>query len=469
MLLQEPGLYTDFYELTMAQGYYLTGKHETPAVFDYFFRKLPFKGGYVVFCGLEELLDVLEKYRFSESDLSYLSSLGFKSEFLDYLAQFQFKGTIHSVKEGEIIFPYEPVLFLSGTLLEIQLVETWVLNILNFQSLIATKASRIKRSAGNRPVVDFGLRRAQGLAGMQASRAVMVGGIESTSNTLAGKTYNIPVSGTQAHSWIESFPSELEAFRSFANIYEDHCILLVDTYDTLKSGVPNAIVVGKELEKRQKRLWGVRLDSGDLAFLSKKTRALLDQAGLTYVKIVASNQLDEYIIRSLNEQEAPLDAFGVGTQLVTGRPDAALDGVFKLCSSDGKPRLKISENIEKVILPGEKKIVRMIDGRGQFAADAVFLKGEESTDRIHHIHFPEKVTGLAGFKSEPLHRVVMEDGRRVGSAQSISAIRDYVFQRLAQLPEEHRRFENPHIYKVGISKSLLDLRTRLIDQIKSKI
>jgi nicotinate phosphoribosyltransferase len=469
MLLQQPGLYTDFYELTMAQGYFLTGKHETPAVFDYFFRKLPFDGGYVVFCGLDELLGVLENYRFTTEDLEYLDNLGFKADFLKYLSDFRFKGTVHSVNEGEIVFPYEPILCVSGTLLETQLVETLVLNILNFQSLIATKASRIKRSSGDRPVIDFGLRRAQGLAGIQASRAAVVGGIESTSNTFAGKLYTIPVSGTQAHSWIGSFSSELEAFRSFARIYEDRCILLVDTYDTLKSGVPNAITVGKELEKRGNKLWGVRLDSGDLSFLSKKTRDMLDKAGLNYVKIIASNQLDEYIIRSLNEQKAPFDAFGVGTQLVIGRPDAALDGVYKLCFLDGKPRLKISENKEKVILPGEKKIVRLIDDEGYFAADAISLKGDKAINIIHHIHFPEKTTDIAGLMSETLHQVVMRDGKRTEPVQSLSKTREYALQRLTQLPEEHLRFENPHIYKVGITSRLLDLRTRVIDIIRSKI
>jgi nicotinate phosphoribosyltransferase len=317
-----------------------------------------------------------------------LKTQGFKPEFLEYLNDFSFSGNIHSVKEGEIIFPYEPVLRVDGNIIECQLIESLLLNILNFESLIATKAFRIKLVSGNNIFSDFGLRRAQGFGAIHASRAACIGGATSTSNVLAGKLFGIPVSGTQAHSWIQSFDSELEAFREYAKVHPENSILLVDSYDTLKSGVPNAIIVAKEMEARGQQLSGIRLDSGHLAYLSKKARKMLDNAGLQKVKIIASNQLNEHVIKTLlQDQFAAIDAFGIGTELVTGKSDAALDGVYKLVEIDGQPKMKFSENIEKNTLPSKKQLYRFFDENGKFYRDAISHENENPNE-INTIYHP---------------------------------------------------------------------------------
>src|SRR6185503_2642268 len=346
----------------------------------YAFRDNPFKGGYVVFAGLADLLEVLEGLSFGKEDLEYLREQGFQQTFLDYLKNFRFKGKIYSVREGEIVFPLEPIIRVEGTFLETQLIETLLLNFINFESLIATKASRMVQAAQSRKVVDFGLRRAQGLAGIQASRAAMIGGVTATSNVYSSFLYSLSPSGTQAHSWIQSFPDELTAFRKFVEIYPERSTLLVDTYNTLKSGLPNAIIVAKEMESKGHRLSGIRLDSGDLAYLSKRARIMLDEADLHYVKIVASNQLDEGIIKSLLDQNAPINVFGVCTSLLTGQDTPALDGVYKLSFYDGQPRLKISENLAKTSLPGVKKIIRYTDPEGFFYGDGILLEDEKTTE-----------------------------------------------------------------------------------------
>lgn len=461
---QHTALYTDYYELTMAQGYFLSGMAEKRACFDYFFRKIPFKGGYVVFAGLDDLLELLSDYTFDREDIDYLRSKGFQEEFLSYLSTFRFTGTIHSVKEGEIIFPNEPVLRVEGTILETQIIETLTLNYLNFQSLIATKASRIKHAAGNRSVIEFGLRRAQGLGGIHATRAAIIGGAESTSNVYSAFTYGITPSGTMAHSWVESFDDEEEAFRRFAEIYPDNCIFLVDTYDTLRSGIPNAIKIAHEMERAGHRIKGIRLDSGDLAYLSKHARFMLDAAGLHHVKIVATNQLDEHIIKSLLEQGAKIDVFGVGTSLVIGREDAALDGVYKLSRYDGAPRIKISDNIEKILIPDVKKIFRYYNAENKFYADAVVGEQETDIDQMIHPHQPTKRLSLSGMRKESLVHVVMKEGKRMVTRQTPYEIAAYVQERLALLPEEHKRFEYPHIYKVGASKALLEMRDTMINE-----
>lgn len=457
-------LYTDYYELTMAQGYFLTGMAEKKACFDYFFRRLPYKGGYVVFAGLDDLLEILKEYSFSKEDIDYLRECGFHEDFLSYLRQFRFKGTLHSVKEGEIIFPNEPVLRVEGTILETQIIETLALNLLNFQSLIATKASRIKQAAGNRSVIEFGLRRAQGLGGIHASRAAVIGGAEATSNVYSAFMYGITPSGTMAHSWVESFDDEEEAFRRFAEIYPDNCTFLVDTYDTLRSGIPNAIKVTHEMERAGHRVKGVRLDSGDLAYLSKHARFMLDAAGLHHVKIVATNQLDEHIIKSLLEQGAKIDVFGVGTSLVIGREDSALDGVYKLSRYDGEPRIKISENIEKVLIPGVKKVYRYFNAENKFYADAVVGEHETEIDQMIHPHQPTKRLSLSGLRKESLLNCVMNDGKVQVAKQTPYEIAAYVQERLALLPDEHKRFEYPHIYRVGASKALLEIRDKLMSE-----
>jgi len=372
------GLYTDFYELTMAQGYFLQGKKDETATFDYFFRTNPYKGGFTVFAGLQDFLDLLLDFTFSKSDIEYLHTQGLNIEFLNYLKEFKFSGTIFSVSEGEIIFPNEPIVRVEGNIIECQLIESMLLNILNFESLIATKAFRIKLVSRETTFSDFGLRRAQGFGALHASRAAIIGGATSTSNALAGKLFGIPISGTQAHSWILSFGSELEAFRAFAEGNPKNTILLVDTFNTLKTGIPNAIIVAKEMEQKGEQLKAIRLDSGDLAYLSKKARKMLDDAGLNYVKIIASNQLNEYVVKSLLlDQNAPIDAFGIGTELITGKSDAALDGVYKLAVLKGAQKMKFSENIEKVTLPGRKQLIRYFDENGNFFRDGILCFDED--------------------------------------------------------------------------------------------
>ncbi len=463
------GLYTDMYELTMAQGYFLTGREKETAVFDYFFRNNPFEGAFVVFAGLRDLLEVLEELSFDSEEIDYLRLQGFKDEFLEYLKGFKFSANIYSVKEGEIVFPNAPVLRVEGTIIETQLIETLVLNYLNFESLIATKAARISLAVGDRMFVDFGLRRAQGLGGIHGSRAAVIGGADATSNAYSSYKFDLKVSGTMAHSWIQSFEDELNAFRKFAEIYPDNCILLVDTYDTLKSGISNAITVAKEMEKKGKRLKGIRLDSGDLAYLSKKARNTLNESGLEYVKIVASNQLDEYVIQSLINQGAPIDIYGVGTRLITGLPTAALDGVYKMCMSNNIARLKISENIEKIILPGIKNVVRLLDREGKFAGDGIFLEEELETERIYHPYQPDKSTFIAEYKKESILHKAMDKGKICIQKKSPEKIRQFVKERLAKLPDEHKRFEHPHIYKVGISEKLMKLRNEMMNNLRNKM
>lgn len=457
-------LYTDLYQLTMAQAYYKTGMHNQYASFDYFFRKIPFKGGYVVLAGLDDLLDLIENLKFSDDDLSFLSENGFDKKFLEYLKDFRFLGNIISAREGDVVFPFEPVMRVEGTLIETQLIETLLLNVINFQSLIATKASRMRFAAGNRILSDFGLRRAQSFGAMQATRAAIIGGFDSTSNVLAAKKYKIPFSGTMAHSFIESFGDEISAFRAYGKAFPDDSTFLVDTYNTLFQGMPNAITVAKEMEEDGHRLKGIRLDSGDLAYLSKKARDMLDYDGFTDVKIVVSNQLDEYVIKSLLEQKAPIDIFGVGTNLITGKPEAALDGVYKLAHVNDRNVLKISDNLQKTTLPGKKKILRYFDRDSLFYADAVVMKEEPDVKRMIHPFEKHKSLNLENFKCEEVLYTVMKDGARTRSHESIRQINERLKTRLNLLPEEHQRFDFPHIYKVGISEKVMNIRDGLLKQ-----
>ncbi len=428
-----------------------------------FSGKAPSRGGYVIFAGLSSLLENLENFSFGSGELAYLAEQGFQPPFLEYLKGFRFKGKIYSVREGEVVFPLEPLMRVEGTFLETQIIETLLLNFINFESLIATKASRMVLAARGRKVVDFGLRRSQGLAGIQASRAAAVGGADATSNVYSSFTYGLSPSGTQAHSWIQSFPDELTAFRKFVEIYPERSTLLVDTYNTLKSGIPNAMIVAKELEEKGQRLAGIRLDSGDLAYLSKKAREMLDLADLHYVKIVASNQLDEVIVKSLLDQGAPINVFGVGTSLLTGQDSPALDGVYKLSAFDGQPCLKISENLAMSSLPGVKKIVRYTDPDGFFYADGILLEDEKAAEFIFHPLFPEQKSRVAHCFPEGILFKVMEDGKPL-IHQTVKEAAAYAKERLAKLSPERKRFENPHTYKVGTSQKLMDLRTKLIHQ-----
>lgn len=462
-MLNFSATYTDQYQLAMAQVYFQNGHKDTPAVFDYYFRKLPFNNGYAIFSGLQDLLEILEDLKFSESDLSYLKSKGFPDDFLGYLKNFRFRGTVFSAKEGDVVFPVRPILQVEATMIEAQLIETLLLNLLNFQTLIATKASRIKLVAGNRNLFEFGLRRAQGPGGYYASRAAIVGGFDGTSNVMAGKDFDVLASGTMAHSFIQSYDDELTAFRAFAKGRPNDCVLLVDSYDTLKSGLPNAITVGKEMENAGLKLSGIRLDSGDLAYLAKQSRKMLDAAGLDYVKIVASNQLDEFVIKSLLEQQAPIDIFGVGTSLVTGSPDGALDGVYKLSSSGGEPRIKISENFGKVTIPHKKQVYRLMNDNGELiGADAISLRDETNLDWMHDPKQSLKSLEVGNFKKEALLHKFMVNGKRTEPMQSLTEIAEYSRERLASLPAEYKRFFNPHIYKVGISSKLKQERENLL-------
>lgn len=465
--MQITGTYTDQYQLTMAQAYFLNGDGEKKAVFDYFFRKLPFDGGYAVSAGLEVLLEMLENFRFENEDIEFLSALGFDPRFIEYLKDFRFRGSVYSAPEGDVIFPTRPVLFIEASIIEAQIVETLVLNTLNYHTLVATKASRMRLSAGERKLIDFGMRRAHGTASCHAARAAVIGGFNATSNVKSAMDFDIPVSGTMAHSFVQSFESELSAFRNYAKTWPENCILLVDTYNTLLSGVPNAIKVAGEMEKEGKKLKGIRLDSGDLAYLSKRSRKMLDDAGLDYVKIAASNQLDEFVIKSLLDQGAPIDVFGVGTSLVTGRPDAALDGVYKLAYSNGKPQIKLSENTAKITLPGKKQVHRIYEnGRKILGADIVTLWDEKVISKMHHPFDIHKSITFENFSSEPLLRPVMKDGRRTETPRSVTEISVFAAERLGMLPEEYKRFDNPHIYKVGLSPELKSSRDNLIKKHK---
>ncbi len=463
------GLYTDLYELTMAQGYFFCQKKDQQTSFDYYFRTNPYKGGYTVFAGLQDFIDALQDFIYSDSDLEFLKSNGFKDEFLEYLRDFRFSGDIYSVKEGEIVFPNEPILSVEGNIIECQLLESILLNILNFESLIATKAFRIKHIAKEKLFADFGLRRAQGFSAIHASRAACIGGAASTSNTLAGKLYDIPVSGTMAHSWVQSFDSELEAFRAFAQTNPDNTILLVDTYNTLKSGVPNAITVGHEMAAKGENLKAIRLDSGDLAYLSKKARKMLDNAGLNDVQILASNQLNEYVIKTLLlDQNAAIDGFGIGTEMITGKSDAALDGVYKLTEIDGEAKMKFSENIEKITLPGRKQLIRYFDEEGKFYRDGILLQEElpEEVDTIYHRIYPEKNTEISKLKFEHLREKVVDQGNILLQHKNPVEIHNYLESRAALLPDEHKRFISPHLYKVGISNKLMTSRNALSQKLR---
>lgn len=457
-------LYTDLYQFTMAQAYFESQRHETPSCFDYFFRKLPFSGGYAVFTGLHDLLSMLESMRFRDDELLYLKKLGFRDDFLNHLTGFTFKGSIYGMQEGEVVFPFEPILRIEGGLLEAQLIETLLLNVLNFQTLIATKANRVRFSAGHRALSDFGLRRAQSFGGLHATRAAIIGGFDTTSNLYAARLYGLTPSGTMAHSFIESFDDELEAFRQYANTFPENCILLVDTYNTLKSGLPNAITVARELEAKGGNLLAIRLDSGDLAYLSKKARKMLDEHGLKHVKIVVSNQLDEYVVKSLLDQNAPIDIFGVGTSMIIGKPDGAIDGVYKLSESDQSPRLKISENVQKTTLPGKKKVYRFHDKEGMLYADCIALETEEQPIKMIHPFHKEKSLELHNYTANDLFKCHVLNGKTLAEQLSPIMLREKVKEKLMHLPPEHKRFDYPHIYKVGITEKLSNLRSSFMQK-----
>lgn len=470
---------TDLYQLTMMQGYLVNGCRHKEAVFDVFFRTLPFKGGYALAAGLEQVVEYIENLTFSEENLAYLRSLNlFNEDFIEELRNFHFTGDIDAVPEGTPVFPFEPIIRVKGRIFETQLLETAILNLVNFETLIATKASRVMAAADGGPVMEFGLRRAQGPdAGILGARAAFIGGCQSTSNILAGERYGIPVSGTQAHSWIQCFPSELEAFRAFARTFPDSCLLLVDTYSVLESGVPNAIKVGLELEAEGHHFQGIRLDSGDLTYLSREARRMLDGAGLKGAIIVGSNDLDEETIFAIRAQGAKIDAWGVGTNLITSKDSPSLGGVYKL-AAEGEhgvfnPRLKVSENITKITNPGIKKIVRFYDRAGKAMADVIALEDEVfAAGKPLTIFDPVqtwKRKTLTNFRTRELLIPVFRGGKRVCELPKLKDIQTYARKELDTFWDEVKRLTNPHRYIVDLSANLFELKQQLLLTINKDI
>ncbi len=462
---------TDFYELTMANGYFETGMKDDIAYFDMFFRTIPDGGGFAIVAGLEQLIEYLNKLKFYKEDIDFLRSKNiFSEEFLSYLQDFKFECDVWAIPEGTPIFPGEPIITIRGPIIQAQFVETMVLLIMNHQSLIATKASRIVRAAAGRPVMEFGTRRAHGASGaVLGARAAYIGGCVGTACTLAERDFGVLALGTMAHSWVQSFPNEYEAFKRYGEIYPDNCVLLVDTYNVLKSGVPTAIRVFKELKPQK---MGIRIDSGDVTYLTKKARAMLDEVGLQECKIVVSNSLDEYIIRDVILQGACIDSFGVGERLITSKSEPVFGGVYKLSGleKDGKiiPKMKISENIGKITNPGFKSVYRLYDQKDHKAfADVITLDHEsvpEGPD--YEIFNPETVwkrKKISDFYAKNLRVPIFEKGKCVYQSPGIEEIRNYCMEQIQTLWDEILRFENPHEYYVDLSKELHDLKLQLIE------
>lgn len=473
-------LLTDLYELTMLQGYYKSDKQDI-VVFDAFYRSNPCGGGYAVCAGLEQVIDYVKNLNFSPQDIAYLRSLNiFDEDFLSYLKAFRFTGDIYAMPEGTVMFPREPFIKVIAPIMEAQFIETAILNILNHQSLIATKAARVCYAAGNDNVMEFGLRRAQGPdSGVYGARAAVIGGCAGTSNVLAGQKFSIPVKGTHAHSWIMSFQDEYTAFQKYASLYPNACILLVDTYDTLASGIPNAIRVFKEMQAAGITLtnYGIRLDSGDLAYLSKIVRSMLDEAGFTDAVISASNDLDEYLIESLKIQGSAITSWGVGTSMITSKDCPAFGGVYKLAAirnSTGEfvPKIKLSENTEKVTNPGNKKIYRIYNKvSGKIKADYICLEEErfdEANDlRLFDPNAVWKKTKLKGgtYTMRELLVPIFLNGELVYESPSVMEIRDYCTKEKQTLWAETLRFANPHEVYIDLSDKLFEIKTRLFNEL----
>jgi nicotinate phosphoribosyltransferase len=476
------GLLTDLYQLTMAYGYWKSGKAEQEAVFNLYFRKHPFEGGYTIACGLSSVIDYLNDYNFDDEDLNYIASLTgadggvlFENGFLEYLRSMKLTCSVDAVPEGTVVFPNEPLLRVQGPILQCQLLETPLLNLINFQSLVATKASRMRLVAKEDVLLEFGLRRAQGPdGGMTASRAAYIGGADATSNILAGKLYGIPVKGTHAHSWVMSFDSELESFETYAKYLPNNVTLLVDTYNSL-NGVQNAIKVGHQLRERGYELSGIRLDSGDLAYLSIEARKLLDDAGFENTSIVASNDLDEYIMDSLKIQGAKINVWGIGTKLVTAYDQPALGGVFKLAAIKNESgkwdyKLKLSEQAIKISTPGIQQVRRFSDAKG-FVSDMIFSMENQLTGKVTMVDpydftrnrsFPESMT------YEDLLVPVFSNGELVYTLPSIHETRKRVQEQLSRFHKGIKRFVNPHTYPVGLEKELFEMKTELIVKLRSR-
>ncbi len=475
-------LLTDLYELTMMQGYYKRKDKNVDVIFDAFYRMNPDGNGYSISCGLEQLIELIENFKFNEDDIAYLDSLGiFEEDFLNYLREFKFTGDIYAIPEGNVMFPREPVVKVKAPIMQAQLIETALLNIINHQSLIATKAARVVHAANGDGVMEFGLRRAQGPdAGIYGARAAVIAGCVGTSNVLAGKMFDIPVMGTHAHSWIMSFDSELEAFRTYAKLYPDACLLLVDTYDTLKSGIPNAIKVFKEMREAgiKSKKYGIRMDSGDLAYLSKQAKKMLDAEGFTDAVISASNDLDEFLIQSLKAQGATINSWGVGTNLITSKDTPAFGGVYKLAAIEDPetgvmiPKIKISENTEKITNPGDKVIYRIYGkDTGKIIADLIALSDEHFDENDELILFDPietwKKTRLCGgsYTIKPLLVHVFEKGKCIyNNRPSVKELQEVCRKDLETLWDESKRLVNPHTVHVDLSQKLYDLKQELLDK-----
>lgn len=470
-------LLTDLYQLTMMNGYYLKGRHEKIAIFDVFFRQNK-TITYSVAAGLEQVVDYILKLNFGKEEIDYLRSLElFDEGFLKYLSTLKFTGDVYSVPEGTLVFPGEPILTVKAPIIQAQLVETAILNILNHQTLIATKAAKVCHAAQGDSVMEFGLRRAQGPdAGFFGARASIIGGCNSTSNVLVGQKYGVKVSGTHSHSWVMNFPSEYEAFKAYADIYPNATLLLVDTYNTLKSGVPNAIKVFDEMRAEGKKPLGIRLDSGDLAYLSKEASKLLEKAGYKNMTICASGDLDEHSITSLKSQGATINLWGVGTKLITSEDMPALGGVYKLSAmenDDGTftPKIKLSDNSEKITNPGFKSIYRVYVN-GMAEADVIFLRGEKiDTSKPLTLYHPLERWKSITFENYQLKEItvkVIENGKLVYKMPRLSEIAEYAKGELATFWEEYKRIDQPHIYKVDLSDGLYELKTSMIKNIRGE-
>ena len=471
-------LLTDLYQLTMMNGYLLEDREDEFAVFDVFFRQNGMIT-YSVACGLEQVVEYVTNLHFGREEIDYLKSLNiFSDRFLKFLEDFKFTGDIYAVPEGTVVFPGEPILTVKAPVMQAQLIETAILNIINFQTLIATKAAKIRYVAKNDLVMEFGLRRAQAPdAGIYGARAAVIGGCNSTSNVLAGKMFDIPVSGTHAHSWVMNFPDEYSAFKAYSNVYPSNTLLLVDTYDVIKQGIPNAIKVFDELKEKGYKPVGIRLDSGDLAYLSKKARKMLDDAGYPDAKICASGDLDEYSIESLKNQGACINSWGVGTKLITSADMPALGGVYKLSAvvdENGKviPKIKISETAEKITNPGFKNIYRVYDkATGKAEADCIFLRGEELPDeskplKLTHPTERWKSTTFENYEIKTLQREIIRNGKVVYDFPSLKQVKAYAERELATFWDEYRRLDRPHLFKVDLSDKLYELKTSMIQKIR---
>ncbi len=477
-------LLTDLYEITMMQAYFKNNNKNKKAVFDVFYRKNPMDGGYAISAGLEQVIEYINNLHFTEDDIKYLKSLKiFEDDFLDYLKNFKFTGDIYAIPEGSVMFPREPMLKVVAPIMEAQFIETAILNILNHQSLIATKAARICYAAEGDGIMEFGLRRAQGPdAGIYGARAAVIGGCVGTSNVLTGQMFDVPVMGTHAHSWIMSFDDEYTAFYTYAKLYPMACTLLVDTYDTLNSGVPNAIKVFKQMKKEGIELknYGIRLDSGDLAYLSKKARKMLDDAGFPDATITASNDLDEFLISSLKMQGAKITNWGVGTNLITSKDCPSFGGVYKLAAimEDGEiftPKIKLSDNTEKITNPGNKKIYRIYEkDNNKIKADLICLENETFTENedmhLFDPHEPWKKTILkAGtFTLKELLVKVFENGKCMYHSDSVMKLREFAISEMETLWEETKRFENPHQVYVDLSQKLYDIKISLLEKMNKE-